>query len=81
MSTELATLENFRFALLKIVKTTELRYILQSKGLNRGTSHDIACYECNCKTVGIKFYVKKIVAFVCMCFGRCRFCWARVHVC
>jgi len=34
VNTELAALENFGFVPLNIVKTTELRYILLSKGLN-----------------------------------------------
>jgi hypothetical protein len=73
VSTELAALEDFCFPLLKIVKTRELHYILQSKGLIAKTIHDVAFYECNCETVGIKFFVKNKVAFECMCVC--------VHVC
>jgi len=73
VSTELAALENFGFALLNIVKTTELRYSLLSKGLNWRNCHDVNCYECNCEPAGIVMFGQKILLFVCICVWGCRF--------
>jgi len=69
VSTELAALENFGFALLNIVKTTELRYSLLSKGLNWRNCHDVNCYECNCEPAGIVMFVRKYYYLCAYVFG------------